>query len=193
MDMRKILYVMWKEVIELRQDPRIFGIIFIAPVLQLGILGYAATTDVRNVPIVVVDTDRSAASQDLISRFTGSGIFEIVGVVSDLRDVDRYLESGDAWMALSIPANYGRSITSGQPATVQVVADGSDASSTNIALGYASNLIAGYAQEMVEHRRATGAPVAAGAGSIEPRVRVCSIRRSKAATSCCPESSRCCC
>lgn len=172
MGVRRIWYVMWKEVIELRQDPRIFGIIFIAPVLQLGILGYAATTDVRNVPIVVVDTDRSAASQDLISRFTGSGIFEIVDVVSDVGDVDRYLESGDAWMALSIPANYGRSIARGQPATVQVVADGSDASSTNIALGYASNLIAGYAQEMVEHRRATGAPVAAGGGSIEPRVRV---------------------
>ena len=163
---------MWKEVIELRQDPRIFGIIFIAPVLQLGILGYAATTDVRNVPIVVVDSDRSAASQDLISRFTGSGIFEIVDVVSDSSDVDRYLESGDAWMALSIPAHYARSITRGQPVTVQVVADGSDASSTNIALGYASNLIAGYAQEMVEHRRATGAPGAAGGGSIEPRVRV---------------------
>jgi ABC-2 type transport system permease protein len=163
---------MWKEIIELRQDPRIFGIIFIAPVLQLAILGYAATTDVRNVPIVVVDADRSSASQDLISRFTGSGIFEIVDVVSDLREVDRYLESGDAWMALSIPARYGRDIAAGIPATVQVVADGSDASSTNIALGYASNLIAGYAQEMVQQRRATDVPVRASGGSIEPRVRV---------------------
>ena len=69
------LYMMWKEVIELRQDPRIFGIIFIAPVLQLAILGYAATTDVRNVPVVVVDADEAPHSQALISRFTGSGIF----------------------------------------------------------------------------------------------------------------------
>ena len=163
---------MWKEIIELRQDPRIFGIIFIAPILQLAILGYAATTDIRNVPVVVVDTDRSSASQDLISRFTGSGIFEIIDVVSDLREVDRYLESGDAWMALSIPANYGRSIAAGTPATVQVVADGSDASSTNIALGYASNLIAAYAQEMVEHRRVAGVQAGATGGSIEPRVRI---------------------
>ena len=163
---------MWKEIIELRQDPRIFGIIFIAPVMQLAILGYAATTDVRNVPIVIVDADRSAASQDLISRFTGSGIFEIVDVVSDTREVDRYLESGDAWMALSIPASYGRSVAVGRPVTVQVVADGSDANSTNIALGYASNLIAGYAQEMVEQRRAAGAPTGTSVGSIEPRVRV---------------------
>jgi ABC-2 type transport system permease protein len=163
---------MWKEVIELRQDPRIFGIIFIAPVVQLAVLGYAATTDVRNVPIVVVDADRSAGSQDLISRFTGSGIFELVDVVSDERQVDRYLESGDAWMALSIPANFGESVAAGRPATLQVVADGSDANSTNIALGYANNLLTGYAQEMVARRRTSGAAAVSMGGSIEPRVRV---------------------
>ena len=64
--------MMWKEVLELRQDPRIFSIIFIAPILQLTILGYAATTDVTNVPIVIVDADRSTASQALISRFHGA-------------------------------------------------------------------------------------------------------------------------
>jgi len=170
--MRRIWYVMWKEVIELRQDPRIFGIIFIAPVVQLAILGYAATTDVRNVPIVVVDADRSVASQDLISRFTGAGIFELIDVVSDERQVDRYLESGDAWMALSIPAHYGRSVAAGRPATLQLVADGSDANSTNIALGYANNLLTGYAQEMVEQRRAAGPSTTATGGGIEPRVRV---------------------
>jgi ABC-2 type transport system permease protein len=163
---------MWKEVIELRQDPRIFGIIFIAPVVQLAVLGYAATTDVRNVPIVVVDADRSPGSQDLISRFTGSGMFELVDVVSDARDLDRYLESGDAWMALSIPASYGELVTAGRPATLQVVADGSDANSTNIAMGYATNLIAGYTQDIVDQRRAAAAPVNDGGTAIEPRVRV---------------------
>src|SRR5262245_9895725 len=122
--MRRIFYVMWKEIIELRQDPRIFGIIFIAPVVQLGVLGYAATTDVHNVPIVIVDADRSAGSQDLISRFTGSGIFNLVDVVSDSRVVDRYLESGQAWMAVSIPTRYGESLEAGRPVTLQVVADG---------------------------------------------------------------------
>jgi ABC-2 type transport system permease protein len=171
--MRRIWYVMWKEVIELRQDPRIFGIIFIAPVLQLAILGYAATTDVRNVPIVIVDTDRSSASQDLVSRFTGSGIFQIVDVVSDGRDADQYLESSEAWMALSIPAGYGQTVAAGRSATLQIVADGSDANSTNIAMGYATNLIAAYTQEMVEdRRRIAGVPLDGGGAGIEPRVRI---------------------
>jgi ABC-2 type transport system permease protein len=161
-------------VIELRQDPRIFGIIFIAPVVQLTVLGYAATTDVRHVPIVIADADRSGESQALISRFTGSGIFELVDVVSSVAAVDRHLERGDAWMALSIPPRYGENVAAGRPATLQVLADGSDASSTNIAMGYATNLIAGYVQDLVEDRRAAAglSPELAVGSVLEPRVRV---------------------
>jgi ABC-2 type transport system permease protein len=170
--LRRAWFVMWKEVIELRQDPRIFGIIFIAPVIQLAVLGYAATTDVRHVPIVIADSDRSAGSQALIARFTGSGIFDPIGVVSSTADVDRYLEHGDAWMALVIPIGYGRSVAAGRPAVVQVLADGSDANSTNIALGYATNLIAGYSQEIAGQRPVAEPAVLPRAGVIEPRVRV---------------------
>jgi ABC-2 type transport system permease protein len=171
--MRRILYVMWKEIIELRQDPRIFGIIFIAPVVQLTVLGYAATTDVRNVPVVIVDADRSTASQELVSRFTGSGLFEIVAVVPSLHGVDRYLERGEAWMALSIPARYGETLAAGGSVSLQVLADGTDASSTNIALGYAANLVAGYAEDLVARRvQQAGVVTPSGGGGIEPRVRV---------------------
>src|SRR4051812_16494059 len=172
--MRRIVFMMWKEVLELRQDPRIFSIIFIAPILQLGILGYAATTDVRNIPVIIVDADRSSASQALISRFNAGGIFSIVDVVSNIRDVDPYLEGGKAWMALSIPPAYGNDLAAGQPVSLQIVADGSDASSTNIAMGYASNLIAGYAQDLMGARvnQAGSSAVARPGGGIDPRVRV---------------------
>ena len=163
--------MMWKEVLELRQDPRIFSIIFIAPIVQLTVLGYAATTDVRNVPVVIVDADRSAASQALISRFTASGIFNLVGVISSMRDVDPYLEKGEAWMALAIPSDYGETLATGRPATLQIVADGTDASSTNIALGYASNLIAGHAQDLMEKTARQAGVTSLGAG-IDPRVRI---------------------
>jgi len=174
--MRSVIYMMWKEVLELRQDPRIFSIIFIAPILQLTILGYAATTDVRNVPVVIVDADRSAESRALISRFSAVGTFTIIDVVSGVDEVDRYLEGGRAWMALAIPPRYGENLATGRASSLQIVADGSDASSTNIALGYASTLIAGYAQDLVEQKLRSsvstsggGQPVASG---IDPRVRV---------------------
>jgi len=170
--MRRILFMMWKEVLELRQDPRIFSIIFIAPVVQLAILGYAATTDVTNVPIVIVDADRSTASRALISRFTASNIFKVVALVSSMQDVDSYIEKGDAWMAAAIPPQYGEGLQTGRPVQLQIVADGSDASSTNIALGYASNLIADYAQDLVQRSARTSESLSASGGGIDPRVRV---------------------
>src|ERR1700675_2018172 len=98
--MRRIRCLVWKELIELRQDPRLFGIVIVAPILQLLMLGYAATTDIRDVPIVVADADRSAASRDLVTRFDASPIFTVTALVTGTDEVDAYLESGRAWMAL---------------------------------------------------------------------------------------------
>src|SRR6185295_6589544 len=167
--MRRVGFMIWKELIELKDDPRLFGLLIVAPILQLFMLGYAATTDVRNVPIVVADADRSAASRDLIARFDASPNFTIAGVVTSTRDIDPFLERGRAWMALAIPAGYGQLLGRGRPQKVQVIADGSDANSTNVALGYATNLIAAYALELAAQR----APAGGGPrGGIEPRVRV---------------------
>jgi ABC-2 type transport system permease protein len=146
--MTRILHLIRKEFLELRQDPRLFGIVIMAPLIQLTMLGYAATTDVRDVPLVVVDQDRSAASRELISRFEGSDNFAIVDSLSSLPDIDAYLDRGDAWMALSIPAGYAERILRGQPTAVQLVADGTDANSTNVALGYARALVASYSREL---------------------------------------------
>jgi ABC-2 type transport system permease protein len=146
--MTRLAHIIRKEFLELRQDPRLFGIVIIAPIIQLTMLGYAATTDVRNVPLVIVDQDRSRASRELVSRFDASPSFEVIDGLSSTDEVDQYLNTGRAWMALAIPANYGERIRAGQSTTVQVVADGTDANSTNVALGYAGTLVSSYAREL---------------------------------------------
>jgi ABC-2 type transport system permease protein len=171
---QRLRFLIWKEFLELRKDPKLFGVVVIAPILQLTMLGYAATTDVRDVPVVVADGDRSPASRELIARFEGSRNFTVINVVSVVNEVEPYLERGRAWLALSIPTGYGTRVASGDPAVLQVIADGSDSNSTTVALGYATSLIGGYAQELVEGRSA--APfqdaAAATAGRIEPRIRI---------------------
>lgn len=166
---RRTLFLIQKELIELRRDPRLFGIVIIAPILQLTVLGYAATTDIWDVPVVVADADRSLASRELIAQFDGSPYFSIVDVVGTNAEIDPYLERGLGWMALAIPAGYGRERTSRGGATVQIVADGTDASSTTVALSYAANLIAGYAERVARERGPAPAAVAAG---VEPVIRV---------------------
>ena len=177
--MRRTLFLIWKELLELRQDPKLLRVLLVAPILQLGILGYAATTDVRNVPIVVADADRTPASRDLIERFEASPYFSIVALVTTVGEIDPYLEQSRAWMALAIPAGYGQAVGSGTPATVQVVADGTDANSTTVALGYATNLVATYAQALAATRTSVGQGVSlaggtgpARVGTFDPQVRV---------------------
>jgi ABC-2 type transport system permease protein len=162
--MQRLRFLVWKEFLELRKDPKLFGIVVIGPILQLTLLGYAATTDVRDVPVVVVDGDRSAASRDLIARFDASRNFNVVDLVSTSNQAEPFLERGTASLALSIPVNYGADIANGTPVTLQVIADGSDSNSTTVALGYATSLLGSYTQDLVEARSTRG--------GIEPRIRI---------------------
>jgi ABC-2 type transport system permease protein len=170
--MRRVAFLVWKELIELKEDPRLFGIVVLAPIIQLLLLGYAATTDVRNVPVVIADGDRSSASRDLIARFSASPNFSIAAIVTSPTEVDPYLVKGTAWMALSIPPGFGERLMRREPQALQIVADGSDASSINIALGYANNLLAGYGLELAREAGRAGEAGGAGPDAIEARVRV---------------------
>ena len=87
--MRRTRFLIWKEMIELRRDPRLLFIVIVAPILQLFLLAYAATTDVREVPVLIVDADRSSASRDVVARFAASPSFAIAGVVSSPDEIDR--------------------------------------------------------------------------------------------------------
>ena len=171
--MQRLRFLVWKEFLELRKDPKLFGVVIVAPILQLTMLGYAATTDVRDVPMVVADGDRSPASRELIARFEASRNFTVLDTVSTVNEVEPFLERGRAWLALSIPTGYGVDVADGTPVTLQVIADGSDSNSTTVALGYATSLIGGYAQELVDARGSRlPAEGAIPAGRIEPRIRI---------------------
>jgi ABC-2 type transport system permease protein len=170
--MQRVRYLIWKELLELKDDPRLFVIVILAPIIQLFLLGYAATTDVREVPVLVVDADRSAASRDLIARFTASPHFSVVGLVGSTDAVDAYFERSRAWMALTIPPGFGEAIGRGRPQSLQILADGSDANSTGVGMGYATALLAGYAEELTIARIPPGVVRPPGGSPIEARVRV---------------------
>ena len=152
--MRRILVLVRKEFLELLQMKELLRLILIAPIMQLLLLGYAATTDVRNVPLVVVDADRTDRSRELVERFAASPFFRIVAEETDTREVDKHLSKGDAWLALVIPAGLERAIGSGPAgrSDVQLLADGSDANSSGIALGYASGLVRDFNASILAER-----------------------------------------
>jgi ABC-2 type transport system permease protein len=159
---------MKKELIELRRDPRLFGVVIIAPIVQLNVLGYAATTDVKDIPIAIVDADRSSQSRQLVHRFEASANFKIIAMPGSTSEIDPYLDRGEAWMAISIPPDYGRKVEAARPTTIQIVADGTDSNSTGVAMSYAQALIGGYVQDLTA-KGGTGLPVT---GLVQPEIRV---------------------
>jgi ABC-2 type transport system permease protein len=170
--MQRIRMLVWKELIELRQDPRLFGIVVLAPILQLFLLGYAATTDIRDVPVLIVDADRSAASRELVRRFDASPSFTITSIESSVDAVDRAIERGTAWMAVVVPRGYQSALERGEAQALQIVADGSDANSAGVALSYATNLIAAYGQDVAAAHAVPATVAPNRSPSIQPMVRV---------------------
>ncbi len=111
----RVRTLMWKEFLELRQTPRLLFLLIVAPIIQLTLLGYAATTDIKHVPIVVVDGDRTPRSRQLIERFSASPYFQIVGERMSPRDVDADLAGGRAWLAIVIPLGLDAAVTGHGP------------------------------------------------------------------------------
>ncbi len=158
---RQVRHVFLKEFAQLKRNPDALRILFVAPFLQMLAFGYAATTDVKNIPFVLVDQDRSPESRALIERFTGSSYFRVVGLEASPDAVDDWLVRGKADLALVIPGGYGKTLNAGRRPQVQVLADGTDSNSSMRGLAYAAQIIgqesaARIAQLMPEHAQKPG-------------------------------------
>ncbi len=173
--MHALLAVIVKEFLQLRQDKKMIPAMLIGPIVQLLALGYAANLDVTRVPMVLVDQDRTPESRALVERFTGSGIFDLVGAEDTAETIDPWLVEGRAQIALVIATGYGEDVAAGRAPQVQVIADGTDANSSGLGLGYASQILAQTGADMMASRLASsavrgGPPPAMGRYELVPRV-----------------------
>ncbi|HSO22072.1 MAG TPA: ABC transporter permease [Chondromyces sp.] len=138
---RTLINLLVKELLQLARDPKILPILFVAPIVQLVILGYAATTDVRRVELAVCDLDRSTQSRELVDAFTSSTYFRLVVTVDDQRALDRWLDSSRARIALTVPAGFAADRAAARSAAVQLVVDGSDSMVGTAGLAYAQGVL----------------------------------------------------
>ena len=152
MNWQRIRPIIRKEFLQLRRDPRLLRVVIVAPVLQLLIFGYAATTDVHHISTAVYDEDRSQASRALVQQFTESGYFDYDYSISSPKEMDALLDAGQAQMALHIPPRFSEDLAHNHLARVQLVLDGSDSMTAGIISGYASGAIARYSQQLAVTR-----------------------------------------
>ena len=146
--MHGLLTLVVKEILQLRHDRRMIPVMVIGPVIQLLALGYAANRDVLDIPLLLLDQDRTAASRALVDRFVESGYFDLVGAVDAPGAVEPWLLDGRAQVVLVIDQGLGEAQAGGRSAAVQLIADGTDATSAVVGIGYASRIVANAATAM---------------------------------------------
>lgn len=170
--MKTILSIIIKEFLQLKRDPRLFGIVFIAPVLQLIVLGYAANMDINTVHTAVYDQDKSPASRNFIERFEYSGYFKVDDYVDNYRQVNEDINDNKVLWALVIPRDFEKKIQRMQSAPVQAIFDGSDGNKASIAMGYIQSIVTNYSKNiLLQAADKTGRKISL-AGSMVPDVRV---------------------
>ena len=148
--MKRILKVVRKEFIQIRRDKGLMRMVVIAPLFQLLIYGYVVATDIRALPLAVLDQSDSAESRRLVDRFVFSGYFELEGHVGSLSEAERHLNSGRSMVVLVFPEDFARDVRRGVKAKVQLLVDGTNSNTATIALGYAGGIVAAANQEKLQ-------------------------------------------
>ena len=155
----RILALTRKELLQIFKDPRSRYSLLIPPILQCLIYGYVATYDLNDVPYAVLDQDRSAASQKLLAALDGSGVFHRVANLERAADVRRTIDERRALLVLQIHQDFERRLMSGQPADLQVIADGRNSNTAGTAIGYIGTIIESFNTAWRNERGQPGAPV----------------------------------
>jgi ABC-2 type transport system permease protein len=137
-----------KEFIQIWRDPLSLVMAFLLPMVLLFIYGYAITFDVNKITTVVHDMDKSSLSRELIDEFNRSGYFTVISYLDRMEEIDGYLDSGKARVALAIPVDFSKHVRTGRDATVEVIVDGADSNTATIALGYITAISQRYSQRI---------------------------------------------
>lgn len=132
----RVYSIIRKEFVQLFRDPRTLALAVVIPIVQLFLLGYAATSDVKNISLAVWDQSKTTESRQLMEAFQASNYFTINYLVSSSDEYQALIESGDARIALIIPPDYSQRLFDGN-AKVLMILDGSDASIGGTALSTA--------------------------------------------------------
>lgn len=172
MNLTRLSALMRKEMLQIVRDPRTLALVFIMPILQLVLLGYAATSDVRNIPLVVLDQDKSPASRTLLESFRAADYFRQAFDVNSESELRNLIDSGSARAGIIIPPDYSSRLAAGRPAQVAFIIDGSDPAIAGTTLAAATLIGQARATALSVERLAARGLAVATAPAIEVRTRV---------------------
>jgi ABC-2 type transport system permease protein len=172
--MRRVLFLAQAEVLHIIRDRVLLAQTLIVPVIQLLVLSNAATFEIRNTPIQIVDLDRSSASRGIVNHLAANGHFVVIDVTPSLDRMNERLLDGSITMAVVIPHDFEASLVKTGMAPVELSVNGEKGSAASIVQSYATRVLTQYAAGLPRRgsvRAAGNQSAAPRAGRIEIRVR----------------------
>jgi ABC-2 type transport system permease protein len=154
MSVSRLMSLIRKEFLQIRRDPRTLVLVIVIPIMQMLLLGYAATNDVRNVPLAVLDQDRSPESRALLDAYRAADYFRLIGEADSERELRTMIDSGKARAGVIIPPDYGEKIAGGVRAQISFILDGSDPTVASTALSAAQMIGQSHATVILSERMA---------------------------------------
>ncbi len=170
--MRGVLHIVRKELIQVFRDRNMLRIIFLMPLFQLFVLGYAITFDVKNVGLLAIDRDGSSASRSLVDRFRESEHFIVKEIADPGSGIERHLRRGEAILALVIPEHFARDLDTGKSPEVGILVDGQNSNTAGIALGYCSRIMYRFMSDRAAQTLARHPTIMRDVRLIEPETRI---------------------
>lgn len=138
--MSRIWAVMKKEVLQMSRDRMTLALVFMMPLIQLLLFGYAIQTEVKHIPTVIFDQSLSPESREMTSAFTASGYFDISHAASSYAEVNQKIDSGQARVGIIYPPDFAQNVRRGSSASLQVIVDASDNMVANQAIAIANSI-----------------------------------------------------
>jgi ABC-2 type transport system permease protein len=157
---QRIVFLVVKELLAALRDPKGRYILIVPPLVQLLVFTFAATQEVKNVRMAVLNLDYGTTARDLVARFEGSPNFSEVRHLESDADIARAIDSFSALFVLHIGADFSRTVAAGKPAKVQLILDGRRSNTSQIVAGYAQAIIDGFNRELAILRRVPEPPSA---------------------------------
>jgi ABC-2 type transport system permease protein len=126
--------ILYKEFIVVLRDPMTLFFMFFPPLIEMIAFGYALDNDVKHMPMVILNEDRTTESRQLIDSFVNTQTFRVVGEVQSVSELAEAIRKGKAYIGLQIPPDFTRNLRAGRTARVQVLIDGSNSTTALQAL-----------------------------------------------------------
>ena len=162
----KLLF--WKELLQLRRDRMLLPLVFLQPILQLVMFGYVVGSDVTNLPTAIVDQDRTTISREVVAGFESTQYFDILERPLSEDEVQPLMDTNRVQVAILLPPGLAEGLARGERVPVEVVVDGSDSKTAQVAAGYAQQILGEFDRDRLA---AMGVSLDQAAG-VDARVRV---------------------